>query len=198
MPAPSRAPPVPWFLALGSLLAIAPIYLVAIAIVAGDAVGVSLFAVPPWIAAMLAIAAAMLFMRSANPTATAVAMLAIAAAISMPTRQSVAPRFSADSIRNFSDGAAITLEGRINRPSRQFPDREYVFVGVERAGASGSRLQIASGTVRLTVVGASARARVGDEVRVAGVLRFARNFGDPGNSTTLDISRAKESLPRWS
>ncbi|MGZ3512258.1 MAG: hypothetical protein ACXU9H_08915, partial [Candidatus Binataceae bacterium] len=37
--APSRAPPVPWFLALGSLLAIAPIYLVAIAILAGDAVG---------------------------------------------------------------------------------------------------------------------------------------------------------------
>ncbi|MGZ3511053.1 MAG: DNA internalization-related competence protein ComEC/Rec2 [Candidatus Binataceae bacterium] len=178
--APSRAPPVTWFLALGSLLAIAPSYLVAIAIVAGDAVGVSLFAVPLWIAAMLAIAAAMLFMRSANPAATAVAMLAIAAAISMPARESVAPRFSADSIRNLSDGAAITLEGRINRPSRQFPDREYVFVGVERAGASGSRLQTASGTVRLTVVGGPARVRIGDQVRVAGRLRFARNFGDPG------------------
>ena len=86
--APSRAPPMTWFLALGSLLAIAPIYLVAISILAGDAVGVSLFAVPLWIAAMLAIAAAVLFMRSANPAATAVAMVAIAAAISTPARES--------------------------------------------------------------------------------------------------------------
>ena len=102
------------------MFAIAPIYLVAIAIVAGDAVGVSLFAVPLWIAAMLAIAAALLFMRNANPAATAVAMVAIAAAISMPARESVAPRF-VDSIRNFSDGAAITLEDESTAPRGNFP-----------------------------------------------------------------------------
>ena len=107
-------------------------------------------------------------------------MVAIAAAVSTPARESVAPRYSARRIRNFSDGAALTLEGRINRASQQYPDREYIFVDVERAGESVSKLQASSGTVRLTVVGAPASVRVGDEVRVAGALRFARNFGDPG------------------
>src|SRR6266446_1730232 len=71
--APSRAPPAYAPLSLGSLLEIAPIYLIAIAILAGDALGASLFAVPMWQAAMLAIVAAALFMRQA-------AMLAIVAA----------------------------------------------------------------------------------------------------------------------
>jgi len=178
--APSRAPPAQAPASLGYLLEIAPIYLVAIAILAGDALGVSRYAVPLWLAAMLAIAAAALFIRRAPSAATAVAMVAIAAAVSTPARESVAPRYSARRIRNFSDGAALTLEGRINRASQQYPDREYIFVDVERAGESASKLQASSGTVRLTVVGAPASVRVGDEVRVAGALRFARNFGDPG------------------
>ena len=177
---PSRAPPAYAFISFGLLLEIAPIYLVAVAILAGDAIGVSLFSVPLWLAATLAIASAALFMRRAAPAAIAVAMLAIAAAASMPARESVAPHYSAHSIRNFSDGAALTLEGRINRASQQYPDREYVFVDVERAGASASRLRASGGTIRLTVVGAPAPVRVGDEVRVEGALRFVRNFGDPG------------------
>ena len=177
---PSRAPHAPAALSLGLLLEIAPIYLVAIAILAGDALGVSLFAVPLWMAAMFAIAAAALFMRRAASAATLVAMAAIAAAMSIPAREAVAPRFSAQSIRNFSDGTALTLEGRIGRASQQYPDREYVFVDVERAGPSASTLRAASGRVRLTFVGAPAPIRVGDEVRIAGALRFAHNFGDPG------------------
>lgn len=178
--APSRAPPAYAPLSLGSLLEIAPIYLIAIAILAGDALGVSLFAVPMRLAAMLAIVAAALFMRRTTYAATAVAMVAIAAAVSIAARDSVAPHYSAHSVRNFPDGAALTLEGRINRASQQYPDRKYVFVDIERAGASLSRLQASSGTVRLTVVGAPAPVHVGDEVRVAGALRFARNFGNPG------------------
>jgi hypothetical protein len=121
------------------------------------------------------------------------AMVAIVAAVSISARESVAPHYPAHSVRNFSDGAAVTLEGRIiNRAAQEYPDRDYVFVDVQRAGAPESTLKAASGTVRLTVVGASAPVRVGDEVRVAGALRFARNFGDPGSSTTLDTSRARE------
>jgi competence protein ComEC len=176
----SRAPPAYAPLSLGLLLEIAPIYLVAAAIVAGDALGVCRLAAPLWLAAMLAIVAAALFMRHAASAATAVAMVAIAAAVSSPARDAVAPRFSAHSIRNFSDGAALTLEGRIRRASQQYPDREYVFVDVDRAGTAASNFKASSGTVRLTVVGGHAQVRVGDEVRVAGVLRFARNFGDPG------------------
>ena len=176
----SRAPPAYARLWLGMLLEVAPIYLVAVAVLAGDALGVCRLAVPLWFAAILAIAGAALYLLRAAPAATAVAMLAIAAAVSMPARDSVAPRFASHSIRNFSDGAALTLEGRINRASQRYPDREYVFVHVERAGRSVSTMRATGGTVRLTIVGAPAQVRVGDEVRVIGMLRFARNFGDPG------------------
>ena len=179
-PAASRAPPASPALSLGWLTEVAPIYLVAVAILAGDALGVCRLAVPLWLAAILALVATALFMWRAAPAATAVAMVAIAAALSIPARDAVAPPISANSIRNFSEGAALTLEGRINRASQQYPDREYVFVDVERAGTLASALRAASGTVRLTVVGGHAQVRVGDEVRVAGALRFARNFGDPG------------------
>ncbi len=162
------------------LLEIAPIYLVAIAILAGDALGVSLGTVPLWLAAAFAAIAAGLFMRRAAPAATAVALVAIAAAASVSARDAVAPRFSPRSIRNFSEGAALTIEGRISRATQQYPDRAYVFVDLERAGAAGVAMRPTSGTIRLTVVGANVRVRVGDEVRAAGALRFARNFGDPG------------------
>jgi competence protein ComEC len=176
----SRAPPADAPLSLGLLLEVAPIYLVAAAILAGDALGVCGFAVPLWLAAMLALIAAALYLRRAAPVATAVAMLAIAAAVSMPAHESVAPPLSPHGIRNFSDGARLILEGRIDRAPRQYPDREYLFVDIERAGHSASTLRAASGTVRLTMVGGHAHIRVGDQVRVAGMLRFARNFGDPG------------------
>src|SRR5277367_5050192 len=116
----SRAPPRVAPLTLGRLLEIAPIYLVATAILAGDALGVCRYAVPLWLAATLAIAAAAPFLRGMALTANAVAMVAIAAAVSMPARDAVAPRFAAHSIRNFSDGSAVTLEGRINRASQQY------------------------------------------------------------------------------
>jgi competence protein ComEC len=177
---PSRAPPSYAARSLDFVLAIAPIYLVAVAILAGDALGVSLCAVPLWLAAMLAALSAALFMRRAAPPAIAVALVAIAAAASVPARDAVAPRFSTLSIRNFPDGGALTIEGRIGRASQQFPDREYVFADVERAGAPTAKLRVASGTIRLTILGENARVQVGDEVRVTGMLRFARNFGNPG------------------
>ena len=179
-PTASRAPPAYAPLALRFIVEVAPIYLVAAAILAGDALGVSLFAIPLWLAVMLAFVAAALYLRRAAPAATAVAMLAIAAAVSMPAREAVAPRLTPQSIRNYPDGAALTLEGQINRASQQYPDREYVFVDVDHAGTAPSALRPASGTVRLTVVGPRAQVRVGDQVRIAGALRFARNFGDPG------------------
>ncbi len=179
-PSPSRAPPAAAPFSPKLILEIAPIYLVAVAILAGDALGVCRFAAPLWAAAMLAIAATALFMWRAAFAATAVAMLAIAAAGSLAARDAVVPPLAAGSIRNFSDDTRLTLEGRINRPSQEYPDREYIFVDVERARLTASGLRPASGTVRVTVVGGHSRMRIGDEVRVTGVLRFPRNFGDPG------------------
>jgi len=98
----------------------------------------------------------------------------------MPAREAVAPHYPADSVRHFADGRFVVLEGRINQASQQFPDRGYVFVEVERAGASASAVKPASGNVRLMIVGAPVPVRLGDEIKVAGVLRLPRNFGDPG------------------
>lgn len=176
----ARASAVYTRLPLGLILHIAPIYLVAIAILAGDALGISLCAVPLWLAAAAAALAAGLFMQRAAPAATAVALVAIAGAASVPAHDAIVPRFSPHSIRNFPDGAAITIQGRINRATEQYPDRAYVFVELESAGATAAAMRPASGTIRLTVVGARVRVRVGDEVRAAGAVRFARNFGDPG------------------
>jgi ComEC/Rec2-related protein len=170
----------PFALSLVSLLEVPPIYLVAIAILAGDALGVNRLAAPLWIAGSIAAAAVVLFMRRNAAAATGVALLAIAAAVSMPAREAVAPHYPPDSVRHFADGESVMLEGRINQASQQFPDREYVFVKVERAGASAAAVKPVSGNVRLTIVGAPVSIRLGDEVKVTGVLRFARNFGDPG------------------
>src|SRR6202023_4046939 len=93
-PNPSRAPPPYAALSLGFFSAVAPIYLVAVAMLAGDALGVSLCAVPLWLAAMLAALSAVLFMRRAVPAAIALALLAILATASVPARGGGAPRSS--------------------------------------------------------------------------------------------------------
>ena len=72
---PSRAPPAYEALSLGFFSSVAPIYLVAVAILAGDALGVNLCAVPLWLAAMLAALSAVLFMRRAAPAAIAIGAL---------------------------------------------------------------------------------------------------------------------------
>lgn len=162
------------------LLGIAPIYLVAAAVLAGDMLGVCGVAAPLWVAVGLAVATAALFMRRVAGPANVVALLAIGAAASTAAWQVVAPGASALSLRNFPDHAIVTVEGRIDRAPLRFPDREYVFVDVERVGLRAAAMRPARGTIRITVVGGSAGVRVGDQVRVTSALRFPRNFGDPG------------------
>jgi competence protein ComEC len=162
------------------LLEIAPIYLVAIAIIAGDALGVCAIAVPLWIAVALAIASAVLFMRHIPAVATAIALIAIVAAASAPAREIIAPPPDASSIRHFADRTRVIAEGWIARAPERFPDREYVFVDTDRAGTSAAALRPEHGTIRVTVVDGGAHVRVGDEVQVRGALRFGLNFGDPG------------------
>lgn len=162
------------------LLEIAPIYLIAIAIVAGDALGVCAIGVSSWVAVVLAIVSAMLFLRRLPAVATAVALIAIAAATSGPAREVIAPPSNASSIRHFADRTRIVADGWIDRTPERFPDREYVFVDTYRAGTSLSTMRPERGTIRVTVVEGRAHVRIGDEVQVRGELRFGRNFGDPG------------------
>src|SRR5690349_2685449 len=110
---------------------------------AADAVGVSLFAIRLWLARPVALAAAALYLRDAPRGATMLAMLAIAAAVSTPAHETVAPPLTAESIRNYPDGVTLSVEGRIDRAPQRYPDREYVFIDVERAGTPGKRLRAA-------------------------------------------------------
>jgi competence protein ComEC len=161
-------------------LEVAPIYLVAIAILSGDALGVCNIAANVWVAVALTIAAAVLFLRRSATWATAVALVAIAAAASGAAHRAVSPRSWAPVLRSFPEGANVTIEGRVYRAPERFSDRAYIFVAVERAGNAGAELRLADGTVRITAVGERAAIRNGDEVRFMGALRFPRNFGDPG------------------
>ncbi len=162
-----------------ALLAVAPIYLVAGAIVAGDALGVCAFAVPLWIAFSLALCAFALFIVRCEAPAIAAALLAIAAAASMATRGAVRPDGARSGIAQFAD-RTVRIDGWIDRAPERFPDREYVYLDADRAGARAGAMRPVRGTVRVTVVGGGADVRVGDEVALSGGLRLARNFGDPG------------------
>jgi len=136
-------------------------------------------------------------MRRAPSMGTAFALLALAGATSVAARAALRPTPARYSIRSFSDGATLTLEGRIDRDPQQFPDREYVFVHVERAGKDAMTMRPTNGVVRLTVVGSARKIRVGDLVRVIGTLRFARNFGDPGEFAYAGYLAARGSRRRW-
>jgi competence protein ComEC len=179
VPTPLRAPPAGVAPGVG-ILDIPPIYLVAAAIVLGDAAGVSLMGAPLWLSLAVVLIAVLLYLLRGARTGMAIGLIALAAAASLPARQAVTPLFTRDSLRRYPDGGAITIEGWIARPSQLYPDREYAFVRVDRAGHDGANLQSASGLVRLTIVGGRKRLALGDEVRVAGALRFPRNFGNPG------------------
>ncbi len=147
----------------------------------GDALGVCEAAVPAWIAAVLTLAATVLFMRrAAAALAIAVALMAIAAAASLAAQRAMSPQLWAPVLRSFTDGAIVTAEGRIDHAPERFADRTYVFVAVERAGGAGAGLRRAGGAIRITAVGLREAIHVGDEVRLSGALRFPRNFGDPG------------------
>ncbi|HZO83188.1 MAG TPA: ComEC/Rec2 family competence protein [Candidatus Binataceae bacterium] len=163
-----------------ALLEIAPIYLVAGAIVAGDALGLCTFAPPPWAAAVAAFGALLLYIRRTAAVAMALALIAIAAAAASTARKTIAPPRSRSSLASFADGATVTVEGWIDRAPERFADREYVYVDVERAGLDAATMRRVRGTIRVTVIGGSADVRVGDEVELRGALRFARAFGDPG------------------
>ncbi len=164
-----------------SLIAIPPIYSVTAAIITGDAIGVCGFAVPLMLAIAIGLGAAALFVRRATGAAIAVALIAIASAATVPAMRAVAPTYGPSSIRSFSDYARVTIEGRVDREPMLFPDREYVFLNLRLAG-TGTRdgvLRHADGEIRVTYEGRTG-ARLGDEVRLSGTIRFPRNFGDPG------------------
>ncbi|HYB92097.1 MAG TPA: DNA internalization-related competence protein ComEC/Rec2 [Candidatus Binataceae bacterium] len=158
---------------------IAPIYLVAIAIALGDGLGNFRIFVAPWLVAALSAAALIAFLASLRSLGTAIALVAIAAAATVPVRNLLDPAYNAPKLRAFADGARITIEGTVIREPEDLPERTRLYVSVNRAGAAGAPLAPSSGTVRVAVLDPAAF-RVGDELRVTARIRFPRNDGNPG------------------
>src|SRR5579884_4303034 len=132
------------------------VYLAAIALVAGDAMGSLHPGVPLWAAAALAAAAAM------------------AAA-----QRVYAPPAGAATIRFFPPDRMLLLEGELDREPERIRDVARIYLKVHRAGLDAAHLERATGRVRITVVD-PADYRLGDRLRVTARIRLPRNYGDPG------------------
>lgn len=156
-----------------------PIYAVAAAVVAGDALGNCHLSAPLWIAVLIAIAAAVSFLARRAHWGTALALLAIAAASGAAVHDLLDPPSDAISIRRFGDDGECTIEGRLVREAERYQGRLHLYLKVEAASRSGEAPAPASGLIRVTVL-KPADYRIGDRVRLTAKLRLPRNFGNPG------------------
>ncbi len=129
-------------------------------------------------AIVAAIAATALFLVRRPGAATAIALVGIAAASTIPVHELLAPAPDGPSIRRFADEALITIEGRLVREAEPYHGRTHLFVGVERAAEAPAAMHPASGTVRVTVL-YPAGFKIGESVRVTSRIRFPRNYGNP-------------------
>jgi competence protein ComEC len=169
-----------------------PLYAVAAAIVAGDALGNILgsggYLIPVWIAAGLLLVAAILLLAARPLVATLLALASIAGGAAVAADHLLIPACGPASLYRFDDGTLVTVEGwLIGEPERATGNRTYLYIEAKRAGPAQAadspigtpRLAAVHGTLRVTI-SSGPHFIVGDEIRVTGSLRFPRNDGDPG------------------
>src|SRR5438309_11237172 len=90
-----------------------PIYSVAIAVVAGDALGNSRIFIAFAFAIVLAALAAFLIAIRMRGAGVAIALMAIVAASTAPVRAILEPPRTLASVRLFPDGSLLTIEGSL-------------------------------------------------------------------------------------
>jgi competence protein ComEC len=157
----------------------APIYIVAFAIVAGDALGNLNHAPPLWTAVALASAAMLSMLASRHRLAILFAALALSAAAAAPVDRLLHPPPDRASVRRYSDGSTLTVEGRLAREIEQVGDRYRLFVQLEWTHAPGGRPERATALIQLMSL-YPPDCHIGDRLRVTAKLRFPRNNGNPG------------------
>ncbi|MGH7923241.1 MAG: ComEC/Rec2 family competence protein, partial [Candidatus Binatus sp.] len=157
----------------------APIYAVAVAVVAGDALGNFHFAIPLWFAFLLAVVALGAFLAARPTLGLATAYVAIACAATAAVANVLAPSHDAQSIAAMVNGSRVTIEGPVYRESDHEPYGNRLYVAVERAAEQGGTLSVSSGHVRVAVLGGG-EFKLGDEVRLSARIHFPRNYGNPG------------------
>jgi competence protein ComEC len=163
----------PWFVRCP------PIYVVAVAVALGYALGSVGFWAPIWIAVGLSVGAFVLFLIRLPGLAVAIAAIAIAAAMTGPAHQMITPEPDALGIRNFVEGSMLIVDAHLVREPEHFPDKMRLQVDVDSAAEEGAPARHAHGVIRLTLLHPGPY-KLGDGVRFQGRIRFPRNFGDPG------------------
>ncbi len=155
-----------------------PIYAVALAIVAGDALGNFHVVVSTWMAVPIAFLALAAMLAGRTTLGLLTAYLAIAIAATASVANVLATPTQLNSIRTLADSSPVTIEGRLFRETEREAYGERVYVAVERATERGGALQSMRGTVRVAVLGGG-NFRLGDEIRLSARIHFPHNYGNP-------------------
>jgi competence protein ComEC len=178
-------PPIP---AVSLVERVAPIYLVAISIVAGDALGNFHVAIPPWLASTLALVALGAFLNSRRTLALALTYLAIVLAANVAVANVLEPPREAHSVATMVEGSRVTIEGRVYRETEHEAYGDRLYVKVRRAAEQGGTTSESSGNVRIAVLGGGAF-KLGDEIRLSARIHFPRNYGNPGEFDYVGLMR---------
>lgn len=158
---------------------IAPIYAVAISIVAGDALGNFHVATPLWLASTLALLALGAFIASRRTLGLAAAYLAIAMAANAAVGNTLEPPHLPHSVVTMVEGSRVTIDGHVYRETEHEAYGDRIYVTVDRAAEKGSVMLPSSGNVRIAVLGGGVF-KLGDEVLLSARIHFPHNYGNPG------------------
>jgi len=130
-----------------------PIYAVAVAILAGDALGNCHIAIPLWFALAVGALSLGAFLAARRTLGLAAAYLAIALAATVSVANVLEPPRDAHSIAAMVEGSRVTIEGRVYREADHEPYGDRLYVAVERAAEQGATLSASNGNVRIAVLG---------------------------------------------
>ncbi|MFZ0677396.1 DNA internalization-related competence protein ComEC/Rec2 [Candidatus Binatus sp.] len=169
-------PPIP---AVNLVDRVAPIYVVAIAIVTGDALGNFHVAIPLWLEWTLALVALVAFLRSRRTLGLSATYLAIVIAANVAVANVLEPPRKPHGIATMVEGSRVAIEGRVYRETEHEAYGDRIYVKVARAAEQGGTMFESSGNVRIAVLGFSAF-KLGDEIRLTARIHFPRNYGNPG------------------
>ena len=158
---------------------IAPIYAVAIAVVAGDALGNFHLAIPLPFAVALAALALGAFLSARSVLGVVIAYVAIACAATAAVANVLAPPRAAHGIATMADGSRVTIEGRVYRETEHEAYGDRIYLAVKRAAEEGGTLSASSGNLRVAVIGGGVF-KLGDEIQLTTRIHFPRNYGNPG------------------
>jgi competence protein ComEC len=155
-----------------------PIYAVALAIIAGDALGNFHVVISSWLAVPVAVIALGAMLAGRTTFGLAAAYLAIAIAATATVAHILDPPLRPDSIATLADSSPVTIEGRLFRETEREAYGERLYVAVARAAEKAGTPRPMRGTVRVAVLGGG-NFRLGDEIRLSARIHFPHNYGNP-------------------